>query len=185
MCSKFSTAPEEFKDLLDEMSKLSWKLLEMVPPLVSETIYDTPFCKEWHAKEVEPEWNKNLKDYKLVYYRPILFFSYQGKVSQKGWAGNQMVSDKRDELEQVHTVSAASAAEHAEGIKPKPGYTLYKKPQLRVQGSVNIPDEGGSTSFVPDEPVMENLPKECESGGSEEMSENSTSSYYFGLRKLL
>lgn len=75
--------PEDLKDLMDKMSQLSWRLMETVPPLVSETIHDISFCKDWHAKEGNPEWNKDLAEYRLVYYRPILFFSYEGKVSKK------------------------------------------------------------------------------------------------------
>lgn len=171
-----STAPEELNDLLDEMSKFSWKLLEMVPPLVSQTIHNIPFCKDWHAKEAEPEWNEDLKGYKLMYYRPILFSSYEGKVSQKGWVGNRGGND----LKQLCAESAV--AENAENIKPD--YTLYKKPRLKVRGSGNvIPNE--SSSVVSDKPLTESPHKELRSGWNEETPENDTSSYYFGLRKLL
>lgn len=175
VCSKLSnsiTVPEELKDLLDEMAHFANKLLEMVPPLVSETIFDSPYCKEWHGKEMKPEWNENLIDYSLVYYRPILFFSYEGKVAHKGWVGNTGASDdSRKELD--------TAAGHVND-KPK-----YKKPCLKVRVSA-------SSELLLSVPVntshhaMEN-PSEQEYeylGGSEEESDKNTTSYDFGLKKF-
>lgn len=169
-----TTLPEEFKDLLDEMSLFSWKLLQMVPPLVSETIPDTPFRKEWHAKEEEPEWNEDIVDYQLVYYRPILFFSYKGKVSQKGWVGNV---ERMDDLEKCSDGSG-------DRVKLKHGHTSYKKPRLKVQGSGDtvVASEQASSGSVPNVPVvMKQLKQYSE---KEELSKKDTGNYYFGLRKL-
>jgi len=55
-------------------------LLSITPP--------SSYYKEWHEKELAPTWNKDLLAYDLVYYRPILFMSSEGKVARKGWVGN-------------------------------------------------------------------------------------------------
>lgn len=95
MFEKYTESLEELKEFGEKVQQLSWKLLETVPPLVSETIIDTSFCKDWHEKELKPKWNEHLRDYSLVYYRPILFFSYDGKVAKKGWIGNTSVRHKK------------------------------------------------------------------------------------------
>ena len=81
----------DFEDLTAKMSELSWKMLNTIPPLVSAEITDSPLSSSWHDKEMKPLWDDKLEDpnYNLVYYRPILFFSYEGKVAQKGWVGNK------------------------------------------------------------------------------------------------
>lgn len=182
MCSKLplpnAVPPEGLKELLEEMSRLSWQLLEMVPPLVSETICDAPFCKEWHAKEVEPEWNEDLADYRLVYYRPILFFSYEGKVSQKGWVGNT-----------ARTIGAklaprdGSAGASDGDVK----FKQYRKPRLKVY---YVADE-----LALNEPstAINNLPEQEHTGATpvNDLPEqeppdddDDTAGHYFGLRPL-
>lgn len=138
------------------MSQLSCKLLEMVPPLVSETITDTAFSKDWHAKEVEPEWNEGLEDYELTYYRPILFYSYEGKVSQKGWVGNT-------DLKAAATYSDKS---------------IYKKPHLKVQKLPCSTEQEYAANFVHVEENQSN--RTCKDVDKDEEKEDS---YYFGLKK--
>ena len=140
------------------MSQLSCKLLETVPPLVSETITDTAFSKEWHAKEVEPEWNEHMKDYELIYYRPILFYSYEGKVSQRGWVGNTDLKENK----QLPT-------------------DTYKKPHLKVQKSPRSTEQEYAANFVHVEESQSN--KACKYVDREEKEEDYSSSYYFGLKK--
>ena len=72
-------------------AKLSWDLLTTIPPLVSAEPRSN-FYREWHEKELPPTWNKDLADYELVYYRPILFMSCEGKATRKGWVGNREIS---------------------------------------------------------------------------------------------
>lgn len=79
----------------NEMSKfvssachLSWNLLTTVPPLVCAQP-NTAFCKECHQKELTPLWNNEIESYELVYYRPVLFLNYDGKVAREGWVGNK------------------------------------------------------------------------------------------------
>lgn len=112
------------------MSQFSWKMLETVPPMVSETISDTRFSKDWHEKELSPEWNEELVDYSLVYYRPVLFFSYEGKVSQKGWVGNIPVDSKNDK---------ATADECCN--------RSYKKPCLKVKQITSMHSASEQASF--------------------------------------
>ena len=69
-------------------SSLSWNLLTTVPPLVCAQP-NTTYCRECHQKEMLPVWNDKLDEYDLVYYRPTLFLSYEGKVARKGWVGNK------------------------------------------------------------------------------------------------
>ena len=170
------------KDLLDEMSQLSWKLLEMVPPLVSETIYDTPFCKEWHAKEVEPEWKEDLVDYRLVYYRPILFFSYEGKVSQKGWVGNATRSIRGNVTPQQATAKADNDDGNHDGdVK----FKQYRKPRLKVQ---HVAEHVTADELAPDEQTHFTVPDATAMSEQEDYKEPSsdddTNSCYFGLRPL-
>lgn len=122
-------------------------MLSTVPPLVSADISDAPFSKEWHDREMEPDWNDRLlePDYDLVYYRPILFFSYNGKVTQKGWVGNKAIdygeSDEKgsaaamvsseDDLKDVCAQDAkARSSERQE--RSKRVYKSYKKPILKI-----------------------------------------------------
>lgn len=72
-------------------SKLSWDILTTVPPMISAEPCADTYHSEWHEKEGEPTWNKNLSRYELVYHRPILFWSCEGTVARKGWVGNKMV----------------------------------------------------------------------------------------------
>lgn len=140
----------ELKSLLDQMSQLACRLLETVPPLVSTAISDVPFCKDWHEQELEPVWKQDLVDYDLVYYRPILFFDYTGKVCQKGWVGNKSretgrecgdVSDKScSNGDQNGGVSGQRVLDVGDtaGVTSSVGkhtrkYLSYKKPILRVR----------------------------------------------------
>jgi hypothetical protein len=168
VCSKLHLSGVKLpEDLLLEMSQFSWKLLEMVPPLMCETICDAPFCKEWHAKEMEPEWNKELVEYELVYYRPILFFSYEGKVAQKAWVGNTAGDSK-------HNTDVADGGH----IKCN---TVYKKPRFKVQ-TRSVTNECTPASV----PVMKQHgleEKKQESISDEAVSEEGTEkSYFFGLK---
>lgn len=162
---------EQFQELTDKMSHLSWKMLSTVPPMVSTAISDAPFFKEWHDKEIEPDWNESLlePDYNLVYYRPILFFSYEGKVTQKGWVGNCALEDgERDKNEYIAAAVCsgkedntkdvcAQATKTMGGEKREPTrriYKSYKKPTLKSVGvdssipssSCLIPDIGSESS---------------------------------------
>ena len=135
---------------------------------------------------MDPEWNGSLSDYKLVYYRPILFFSYEGKVSQKGWVGNRKLMDhetsngsnditvnkerknKRDchEVEDMDKVTSKTL--------PDPQRKSYKKPFLRIQG----PEESESCDFT-----LVKTADLTESSMSEYYQERETSnSYLFGLK---
>lgn len=119
---------KELEELIDKMSQFSWKMLETIPPLVSETVSDALFHKDWHEKELSPEWNEELKDYSLVYYRPVLFFSYEGKVSQKGWVGNAPVDSEKGK----------AAAECY--------FKTYKKPCLKIKQIVSSDEQASFDS---------------------------------------
>ena len=85
----------ELKRFTTKVSQLSWNLLTAVPPLVS-AVPDVEYRKRWHEKEMKPMWDNDLANYDLVYYRPVLFLGQEGKVTQKGWVGNQKsVSDNK------------------------------------------------------------------------------------------
>lgn len=148
------------EELTEKMSQLSWQILETVPPLVSETISDAAFCKEWHEKELSPVWNKELKDYTLVYYRPVLFFSYEGKVSQKGWVGNT-VTEEGTTAEEGH-------------------HRAYKKPRLKVKEIASSCSELAESDSTPQSAKEKTR---CASINTEFSPEVASNSCLFGLRK--
>lgn len=78
----------ELSQFTQKASDLSQSLLTTVPPLVCDQP-ETSFCKECHEKEMKPLWDDSLGSYNLEYYRPTLFFSYEGRVARKGWVGNR------------------------------------------------------------------------------------------------
>ena len=139
-------------------------MLSNVPPMISATISDTPFCKEWHDKEIEPDWNKRLleSDYDLVYYRPTLFFSYEGKVTQKAWVGNKAVDDDADgDVGGARTAGVLSQEEaNCNMWKQIPGngkdrkhkrarmYKSYRMPTLKSAAADNLVP--ASTHPIPD-----------------------------------
>ena len=145
-----STRGEQFQGLTNKMAHLSWKMLSIVPPMVSTDISDAPFDKEWHDKEIEPDWNESLlePDYNLVYYRPILFFSYEGKVTQKGWVGNHALEENEEDMKEYKPGKVCTGKEEikhkeacAQNIKTRGGekrgrtkrfYKSYKKPTLKI-----------------------------------------------------
>ncbi len=69
-------------------TQLLWNLITTIPPLISCTP-SSAYFREWHEKELSPTWNNDLINYELVYYRPILFTSCDGKVARKGFVGNK------------------------------------------------------------------------------------------------
>ena len=83
-----SLPPTLVESFTTKSAQLSWDLLTTIPPLLSLTPPSSYF-KQWHEKELAPTWNKELTSYELVYYRPVLFMSCEGKVARKGWVGNQ------------------------------------------------------------------------------------------------
>ncbi len=155
------------EDLTEKMYQFSQKMLETVPPLVSETISDTLFCKDWHEKELSPEWNEELEDYRLVYYRPIVFFSYEGKVSQKGWVGNTPLDIKNDQV--------------TAGKDHECYYKSYKKPCLKVK-QVSMSEQAALDSIPIAGPVQ--VTKEKASRMNQTPPDTSVDcSYFIGLKK--
>lgn len=181
--------PEDLKDLMDKMSQLSWRLMETVPPLVSETIHDISFCKDWHAKEGNPEWNKDLAEYRLVYYRPILFFSYEGKVSKKGWVGNEKSGSAQCAVSSCNVLDMDARAT-LDKVEVKSMPISYKKPCLKIQGATSFPSReqslcakpGTSTDFVIIPKKQTATTPHYHGSPSKETSDDS-SGYVFGLRK--
>lgn len=155
------------EDLTEKMSQFSWKMLETIPPLVCEQISDTLFSKDWHEKELNPEWNDELEDYRLVYYRPILFFSYEGKVCQKGWVGNTPVD-----------------AKETDGKDHQNYHKSYKKPCLKIKQitSTHSSNEQASLDTVG---FVELAPQQTPVNAIVDQASPDVcpASYHFGLRK--
>ena len=157
---------KKVEDITKKMSEFSWKILETVPPMVSTTVSDTLFCKDWHEKEMSPEWNEELENYDLEYYRPVLFFSYEGKVSQKGWVGNTPAS-----------VDSVTAKEFC--------LKSYKKPCLKVKQMASLGSASEQSKFDPD-PSTSDVPgtKETYDKSANQTDQDTPSSgYLIGLRK--
>lgn len=89
------TATEQFTTLATE---LSWNLLTTAPPLVA-ACPDTRFCNECHEKEPPPLWDDRAKDQSVIYYRPVLYHSCEGKVARPGWVRTPNLAKNREELE--------------------------------------------------------------------------------------
>ena len=154
-------------------------MLETVPPLVTETIADTPFCKDWHEKELHPEWREELADYSLVYYRPILFFSYEGKVAQKGWVGNTPASSNSSEDKSGASVSASASSPS----KVTGGNLSYKRPHLRVRASPReVLEASEQTCYQTAGASITTLTPDVQLTDRESVN-NYSSDYSFGLKK--
>ncbi len=183
---------EEMNALEKEMSRLSWKLLSIVPPLISTVILDAPYCKEWHEKECSPEWNKNLTKYQLVYYRPILFYGYEGKVAQKGWIGNRESLDSKKtglkgaayvhrNLYELNISPPVVLKENLESVHHK----LYKKPSFRIRSTIdsNALPSGDTTNSIEESNTHYKPPTlNTEFHHQDEDKQNKQSSHVFGIR---
>ena len=68
------------------LCELAWQCVTCVPPAVMEQ--PPTFSEELQDREFS-YWNKGLKEFGLVYTRPVLYHSYEGVVGSKGWVGNE------------------------------------------------------------------------------------------------
>ena len=81
---KLKSAEVELEKFTKTVAQLSWDLLTTVPPLVCA------WPSRYSSRKVTKEnWNKSLPDFELVYFRPVLFSSYEGRVAKKGWVTNR------------------------------------------------------------------------------------------------
>lgn len=80
-------AESELSKFTRKAARLSWDLLCTVPPLVCTQ--PQQYSRARHHREMAPLWNKSLRHFELVYYRPVLFLSYEGRVAQRAWVGNR------------------------------------------------------------------------------------------------
>ena len=119
----------EFKKFTGSISQLAWNFLTTVPPLVCGQP-DTTFCKECHQKEMKPIWKEEITDYKLVYYRPVLYRSYEGKVAHKGLVGNAITMPESTDLQKVQGKDDVCS----EDIEPKQDHHMSSQCQLHVAG---------------------------------------------------
>ena len=78
-----SAAEEELKKFTKSVAEMSWELLTTVPPLVCSQ--PSKYSRSLHHKE---NWDASQGDGGMVYFRPVLFSSYEGRVAQKGWVTN-------------------------------------------------------------------------------------------------
>jgi len=137
----------DLKQLTAKMSELSWRMLHTVPPVVSTTITDSPFSSEWHDKEMKPLWNNSLQEphYELVYYRPILFYSYEGKVMQKGWVGNKKLFEDMAEGKNLGSfVRATNGTSGTSGVKKDNCPYGYPKNQKLYKSCQNTHENNGA-----------------------------------------
>ena len=84
-----------FDEFLQKAIKLSLKMVTMQPPMIVDTTEET-FDKRVHEKACDL-WNRELKEAPIYYLRPVLYFSYEGEVKQKGEVGNITPPDRKDE----------------------------------------------------------------------------------------
>lgn len=81
-----SAAEEELKKFTNKVAEMSWDLLTTVPPLVSSQ--PSKYSRIYHQKE---NWDSEHGDENMVYFRPVLFSSYEGRVTKKGWVTNRAI----------------------------------------------------------------------------------------------
>ena len=98
-------------------------------------------AKSGTKKEIKPEWNENLVDYQLIYYRPILFFSYQGKVAKKSWVGNTVYENDNGETVDKDSKVGETAAVNKRTFLQK-HFKSYKKPVFKTHEAVGTSSEG-------------------------------------------
>ena len=79
-----SSAEEELEKFTKNVAELSWGLLTTVPPLISSQ--PSRYARSRHIKE---NWDAAQSDDGMTYLRPVLYYSYEGRVAEKGWVTNQ------------------------------------------------------------------------------------------------
>lgn len=149
-------------------AQLSWNLLTTIPPLLSLTP-SSAYFREWHEKELPPTWNKDLVHYDLVYYRPILFMSCEGKVARKGWVGNKDSSPTTYQSQTKHCskeplktdkITAISSFRHESvqlvdlpSVRPTLHSTKHTTPYPGIDDEKPLPKK------LPNEPVTKFYPQ--------------------------
>ena len=66
--------------------KLAWELVSAWPPIIAAQPLE--FREDWQDREYQ-FWTKSDVKSHLLYTRPVLFHSYEGRVGVKGWVGNK------------------------------------------------------------------------------------------------
>ena len=134
----------EFRKFTGSISELAWNFLTTVPPLVCAQP-DTTFCKECHQKEMKPLWKEKIPDYKLVYYRPVLYLSYEGKVAHKGLVGNVATIHESTNMQGKDDT-------HSQDVKQKQDHRTTSPCQLHVAGEEALKRHKLRAAAVPQKP---------------------------------
>ena len=80
-----SAAETELQKFTAKVAEVSWGLLTTVPPLVASQ--PSLVSRRYHQTE---NWDSSRGSGQgLIYFRPVLFSSYEGRVAQKGWVTNR------------------------------------------------------------------------------------------------
>ena len=115
---KLSAAEEELKIFTSKVAEMSWGLLTTVPPLVSSQ--PSRYSRYYHHKE---NWDTEQGDKQMVYFRPVLFSSYEGRVAQKGWVSNQTMQMKDSDKLSLGLPAAVEKSSQKDINHP---FTLHK-----------------------------------------------------------
>lgn len=76
----------EVPSLIEESVKIVWDMVTLNPPAISTL--PRAFNEDWHEKHVT-QWEEGRESYRLVYYNPVLFFSFSMDVAHKAEVGNK------------------------------------------------------------------------------------------------
>ena len=97
------------EDHLGKVIELTWKFVTLPNPLI--------VCqpKEFDPKIHDPEslyWNKQAKEFELIYIRPVVYRNYEGVVARKGWVANtSQQRSKWSDQEQKQTFTSKLVSE--------------------------------------------------------------------------
>ena len=104
-----SLVEEELKKFTKSVAEMSWDLLTTVPPLVCTQ--PSQYSRSLHQKE---DWDAGRGDDSMVYFRPVLFSSYEGRVAKKGWVTNRITGKQNRKALSSETGSGQKDDVHGE-----------------------------------------------------------------------
>ena len=100
-----TAAEVELEEFTKRVAELSWELLTTVPPLVC-----TQPSKYRHSQHQKAGWDGSRGDGNMIYFRPVLFSSYEGRVAKKGWVTNRPIGHPTKDKGQLRALNIEPGA---------------------------------------------------------------------------
>ena len=80
------------EDHLGKVIALAWKFVTLPNPL----IVDQPKAFDYQIHDPEfGHWDKQAKDFELIYTRPVVYRNYEGVLAEMGWVANTTTDNTR------------------------------------------------------------------------------------------